>query len=116
MTMQIQAQVPLVDLAAQFRSLRGEVMEAIEQVLASSELFLGPNTSAFEQEFAAYCGTQFAIGVANGTDALHLALRAAGIGSGDEVLTVSHTFLPTIEAITQVGARPVLVDVDSTPY
>jgi dTDP-4-amino-4,6-dideoxygalactose transaminase len=113
---QVQTQVPLVDLAAQFRSLRGEVMEAIEQVLASSELFLGPNTSAFEQEFAAYCGTQFAIGVANGTDALHLALRAAGIGSGDEVLTVSHTFIATIEAITQVGARPVLVDVDPTTY
>jgi dTDP-4-amino-4,6-dideoxygalactose transaminase len=114
--MQIQAQVPLVDLAAQFRSLRDELMEAIEEVLASSEFFLGPNTSAFEAEFAAYCGTSFAIGVANGTDALHLALRAAGIGAGDEVITVSHTFIATIEAIYQVGARAVLVDIDPSTY
>src|SRR5205807_7153735 len=89
-----------------------EVMAAIEGVLESGNLFLGPETRAFEEEFAAYCGTRFAIGLANGTDALHLALRAAGVGPGDEVITVSHTFIATIEAIVQVGATPILVDVD----
>jgi dTDP-4-amino-4,6-dideoxygalactose transaminase len=77
---------------------------------------LGPNTRAFEDEYAAYCGTQFCIGVGNGTDALHLALRAAGIGPGDEVITVSHTFIATIEAIELVGARPVLVDIDPRTF
>ena len=104
--------VPLVDLPIQFRSLRAEVMPAIEQALESGQLFLGPNTRAFEAEFAAYCGARFAIGVGNGTDALHLALRAAGVGPGDEVITVAHTFIATVEAIDQVGARAVLVDVD----
>jgi dTDP-4-amino-4,6-dideoxygalactose transaminase len=104
--------VPQVDLATQFESLRAEVMQAIEQSLESTQLFLGPNTVAFESEFAAYCGSRFCIGVANGTDALHLALRAAGVGPGDEVITVAHTFIATIEAIVQVGARPVFVDID----
>ena len=105
-------EVRLVDLAAQFHSIKPEVMAAIERVLESSRLFLGPETQAFETEFAAYCGTRFAVGVGNGTDALQLVLRAAGVGPGDEVITVSHTFIATIEAIIQVGARPVLVDVD----
>lgn len=105
-------EVRLVDLAAQFHSIKPEVMAAIEEVLESSQLFLGPHTRAFEAEFAAYCGARFAIGVGNGTDAIQLALRAAGVGPGDEVVTVSHTFIATIEAIVQVGARPILVDVD----
>jgi dTDP-4-amino-4,6-dideoxygalactose transaminase len=109
-------QVQLVDLKAQFQTLRSEVMQAIEDVLSSGELFLGPNTRAFEDEYAAYCGAQFCIGVGNGTDALHLALRAAGIGRGDEVITVSHTFIATIEAIELVGARPVLVDIDPRTF
>ncbi len=104
--------IPLVDLKAQFRSVRGETLRAIEAVLDSMELFLGPQTRAFEQEFAAYCGAPHAIGVGNGTDALHLALRALGVGAGDEVVTVSHTFFATAEAIELVGARPVFVDVD----
>jgi dTDP-4-amino-4,6-dideoxygalactose transaminase len=108
--------VPLVDLPIQFRSLRAELMAAIEGVLESGQLFLGPNTRAFEQEFAHYCGSEFAVGLGNGTDALHLAFRAAGIGPGDEVITVSHTFIATIEAIVQVGARPVLVDVDPRTF
>jgi dTDP-4-amino-4,6-dideoxygalactose transaminase len=91
-------------------------MAAIEEVLASGQLFLGPNTRAFEEEYAAYCGTQFCIGVGNGTDALHLALRAAGVGPGDEVITVSHTFIATIEAIELVGAKPVLVDIDPRTF
>jgi dTDP-4-amino-4,6-dideoxygalactose transaminase len=109
-------QINQVDLTAQFQSIRDEIMHVIEEVLASGQLFLGPHTRAFEEEFAAYCGTRYAVGLANGTDALHLALRAAGIGPGDEVITVSHTFIATIEAIHQVGARPVLLDVDPRTF
>lgn len=108
--------VPLVDLVAQFRSIREPVLHAIESVLESGQLFLGPHTTAFEQEYAAYCGSTFAIAVSNGTDALHLALRAAGVGPGDEVITVSHTFIATVEAIELAGARPVLVDIDPRTY
>jgi dTDP-4-amino-4,6-dideoxygalactose transaminase len=108
--------VPLVDLRAQFNSIREEVMAAIEDVLNSSQLFLGPNTAAFEEEFAGLCGTSQCVSVGNGTDALHLALRAAGIGDGDEVITVSHTFIATVEAIHQVGARAVLIDIDPHTY
>jgi dTDP-4-amino-4,6-dideoxygalactose transaminase len=104
--------IPLVDLKAQFQAIRGETLRAIEAALDSMELFLGPQTRAFEQEFAAYCEVPHAVGVGNGTDALYLALRAAGVGAGDEVITVSHTFFATAEAIELVGARPVFVDVD----
>src|SRR5438874_532531 len=108
--------VPLVDLTAQFQSMRDEVMRAIEEVLDSMHLFLGPNTAAFEREFAAYCGTTDCVSVANGTDALHLALRAAGVGPGDEVITVAHTFFATTEAIVIAGAMPVYVDIDPHTY
>ena len=108
--------VPLVDLVAQFNSLRNDVLAAIEQVLSSGDLFLGPQTREFESEYASYCGSRFAIAVGNGTDALHLALRAAGVGPGDEVITVSHTFIATIEAIWLVGAQPVLVDIDPVSF
>jgi dTDP-4-amino-4,6-dideoxygalactose transaminase len=108
--------VPLVDLSAQFGPIKNEIMQAIEQVLDSMHLFLGPNMQAFEEEFAAYCGSRFGVGVGNGTDALHLALRAAGIGQGDEVITVAHTFFATTEAIVMVGARPVYVDIEPSTY
>ena len=108
--------VPLVDLQAQFQLVRGEVMHAIEDVFDSMHLFLGPQLHAFEEEFAAYCGAGSCVGVANGTDALHLALRAAGIGRGDEVVTVAHTFFATAEAIVMAGATPVFVDVDPETY
>ena len=91
-------------------------MRAIEDVLDSMHLFLGPNVQLFEQEFAAYCGASFGIGVGNGTDALHLALRAAGVGPGDEVITVAHTFFATAEAIVMVGATPVFVDIEPDTY
>src|SRR6059058_2150454 len=104
--------VPLVDLTAQFQPLKTEVMAAIEDVLDSMHLFLGPNTQAFEEEFAAYCGARSCVSVGNGTDALHLALRAAGVGQGDEVITVAHTFFATTEAIVMAGATPVYVDID----
>jgi len=108
--------VPFVDLRAQYRSIEAEVLEAIRDALESMELLLGPNVHAFEQEFADYCGVRHAIGVANGTDALYLALRACGVGLGDEVITVSHTFIATVEAIVNVGAIPVFVDVDPDTY
>ena len=108
--------VPLVDLRAQFLPIRDEIMRAIEDVFDSMHLFLGPQLRAFEEEFAAYCGTTHCIGVGNGTDALHLALRAAGIGHGDEVITVAHTFFATAEAIVLAGATPVFVDIDPLTY
>jgi dTDP-4-amino-4,6-dideoxygalactose transaminase len=112
----IATQVPFVDLRAQYRRLRREVLAAIDDALDSMQLFLGPNVRAFEDEFAAYCGVQHAVGVGSGTDALYLALRACGIGPGDEVITVAHTFIATVEAIVQTGAVPVFVDVDPDTY
>jgi dTDP-4-amino-4,6-dideoxygalactose transaminase len=108
--------VPLVDLSAQFAPIKAEVMGAIEEVLESMHLFLGPQNAAFEQEFAAYCGTCECVTVGNGTDALHLALRAADVGPGDEVITVAHTFFATTEAIVLAGGTPVYVDIDPVTY
>jgi dTDP-4-amino-4,6-dideoxygalactose transaminase len=109
-------QVPLVDLVAQHQGIKNEVQAAIAQVLEEMQLFLGPNVQAFEEEFAAYCGATHAVGVGSGTDALVLALRAAGVGPGDEVITVAHTFFADVEAIALVGARPVFVDVEPDTY
>lgn len=108
--------IPLLDLRAQYQSHRQEILAAIERVLDGMTLFLGPEQVAFEREFAAYCGVDYGVGVSNGTDALNLALRACGIGPGDEVITVSNTFIATVEAITLVGARTVFVDVDPDTY
>ncbi len=104
--------IPLLDLRAQYQPLRQEILAAVARVLDGMTLFLGPEQMQFEQEFAAYCGSAHGVGVSNGTDALNLALRACGIGAGDEVITVSNTFIATVEAITLVGARTVFVDVD----
>jgi dTDP-4-amino-4,6-dideoxygalactose transaminase len=109
-------QIPLVDLQAQFQSIKPKIMDAIEEVLANMHLFLGPQTQAFEDEFAQYCGCQCGIGLSSGTDALALALRACDIGQGDEVITVANTFIATVEAITMVGATPVFVDIDPDTY
>lgn len=105
-------EIPLVDLKAQYATIRTEVREAIDGVLESMQLTIGPNVRAFDQEWAAYCGTKHAIGVGSGTDALQLAIRAIGVSSGDEVITVSHTFFATVEAILYANARPILVDID----
>lgn len=105
-------EIPLVDLKAQYATIRTEVREAIDGVLESMQLTIGPNVRAFDQEWAKYCGTMHAIGVGSGTDALQLAIRAIGVSSGDEVITVSHTFFATVEAILYANARPILVDVD----
>ncbi|TMC05619.1 MAG: DegT/DnrJ/EryC1/StrS family aminotransferase, partial [Chloroflexi bacterium] len=104
--------IPLVDLRAQYATIRDEIRQAIDEVLDSMQLTIGPNVRAFDKEWAEYCGTTHAIGVGSGTDALQLAIRACGVSSGDEVITVSHTFFATVEAIVYANARPILVDVD----
>jgi dTDP-4-amino-4,6-dideoxygalactose transaminase len=109
-------QIPLVDLPAQYQSIKQEIMAAIEGVLEGMQLFLGPQSRAFEQEFAHYCGCRYGIGLSTGTDTLTLALRACHIGPGDEVITVANTFIATVEAIALVGATPVFVDIDPDTY
>ena len=109
-------QISLVDLQAQYQTIKHEVMASFEDVLEHMQLFLGPQCQAFEQEFATYCGCQYGVGLSNGTDALALALRACGIGPGDEVITVANTFVATVEAIALVGATPVFVDIDPETY
>ena len=101
---------PLVDLAAQYRELRDELLPEVERILAAGAFIGGEPLTRFEAAFAALCGVPHAVGVANGTDALHLALRALEVGPGDEVITVPNTFVATVEAIVQAGARAVLVD------
>ena len=108
--------IPLVDLKNQYQNIKEEVLSEISEALDSMQLFLGKNVQALESEFAGFCGTEFAIGVSSGTDALHIALRACGIGPGDEVITVSHTFIATVEAIILAGAKPVLVDINPETY
>jgi dTDP-4-amino-4,6-dideoxygalactose transaminase len=105
-------EIPLVDLKAQYATIRDEVRQAIDDVLESMQLTIGPNVKAFDQEFASYIGTKHSIGVGSGTDALQLAIRACGVSGGDEVITVSHTFFATVEAILYANARPILVEVD----
>lgn len=103
--------IPLVDLHSQYSSIQEEVDQAIHEVLRAGSFILGPQVQKFEEEFSAFCGTRFCISCANGTDALELVLRGLGIGQGDEVVTVSHTFFATAEAICRVGAVPVFVDI-----
>src|SRR5258708_5899243 len=97
----------LHDIAAQHAELRPEIDAAVARVLDTSQFILGPEVAAFEQEFAAYCQAAHGIGVNSGTSALHLALLAAGIGPGDEVITVPYTFFATVAAIGYAGATPV---------
>src|SRR5438270_11516111 len=105
-------EIPLVDLKAQYATIRDEVRKAIDDVLESMQLTIGPNVKAFDEEFARSSGTKHSVGVGSGTDALQLAIRACGVSSGDEVITVSHTFFATVEAILYANARPILVEVD----
>jgi len=109
-------QIPLVDLHAQYQTIKREVMAAFEDVLENMQLFLGPQTQAFEHEFATYCECRYGVGLSSGTDALAVALRACDIGPGDEVITVANTFIATVEAIALVGAIPVFVDIDPATY
>ena len=108
--------VDFVDLRAQYKSLASEVQQAISAVLERGDFILGEEVGLFEEEFAAYCGVKHAVGVDSGMSALELALRAYGIGPGDEVITAANTFIATALAISYTGARPVLVDVDSQTY
>lgn len=108
--------IPFLDLAAQYRELKSEMDAAVARVFSSSQFILGKETAAFEEEFAAYCDVDYAIGVNSGTSALHLALLAAGIGPGDEVITVPFTFFATVAAIGYVGAATVFVDIDPETF
>ena len=94
--------IPLVDLRT--AGADPELREAVERVMTSTRFILGPEVASFEQAFAAYCGTRYAVGVGSGTAALHIALHSLGIGRGDRVVTVAHTFHATVEAIHQTGA------------
>lgn len=108
--------VPFVDLAAQHQEVRSEIDEVLAHAIADSSFIGGPLLTRFEQNFAAYTGAAYTIGVSDGTHALLLALHAAGVKPGDIVLTVSHTFIATAEAIVQCGADPVFVDIDRLTY
>jgi dTDP-4-amino-4,6-dideoxygalactose transaminase len=108
--------VPYLDLKAQYRSIKSEIDEAIARVLESCQFVLGPEVAAFENEFAAYCATTDCIAVNSGTSALHLALLAAGVGPGDEVITVPFTFVASVATILYTGAKPVLVDIEPRTF
>ncbi|HJU16613.1 MAG TPA: DegT/DnrJ/EryC1/StrS family aminotransferase [Stellaceae bacterium] len=104
--------IPFLDLRAQYRQIKPEIDAAIARVVDSAQFILGPEVAAFEERFAAYCGVKYCVALNSGTSALHLALLAAGIGAGDEVITVSMTFVATTAAILYCGAKPVFVDID----
>jgi dTDP-4-amino-4,6-dideoxygalactose transaminase len=108
--------IPYADLKAQYHSIKPEIDAAISRVLESSEFVLGSEVARFEEEFAAYCKVPYAVGVNSGASALHLALLAAGVGPGDEVITVPFTFVATTAAIRYTGAKPVFVDIDPRTY
>ena len=108
--------VPFLDLGLQNESIRGEIMAALEDVLANCAFAGGPFVETFERDFAAFCGCKHAIGVGSGTEALWLSLLALGIGPGDEVITVPNTFIATAEAISFCGAKPVFIDIDNGTY
>jgi dTDP-4-amino-4,6-dideoxygalactose transaminase len=108
--------IPMVDLKTQYHNLKDEIDRAVLDALESSQFILGPNVAAFEQEAADYLGANHAVAVASGTDALHLALLAAGVGPGDEVITSTFTFIATAEAVRYLGATPVFVDIDSRTF
>lgn len=108
--------IPMVDLKTQYRQLKSEIDGAVLDALESCQFILGPNVSSLEKEAADYLGVPYAVSVASGTDALHLALLAAGVGPGDEVITTPFTFIATAEAICYVGAVPVFVDVDPKSF
>ena len=112
MSTQIATTVPFVDLRAQFAELRDEVLPRMAEVVESASFVLGPHVQAFERQFAAFVGCEHAIGVSSGTSALAIALRAVGVGAGDEVIVPANTFIASALAVSQVGAIPVLVDVD----
>ena len=108
--------IPFLDLKAQYASIKPEITAAVMKVLDSTQFVLGEEVASFEREFAEYCGTKHGIAVNSGTSALHLALLAAGVGPGDEVITIPFTFVATVSAICYTGARPVFVDIEPTTF
>jgi len=108
--------IPFVNLKVQYDSIKDEIDNAIQNVLNNTSFIMGEELKKFEVEFARFCNVKYAIGVANGSDALILVLRACDIGEGDEVITVPHTFIATTEAITHVGSKIVFVDIDPKTY
>src|SRR5580692_3819959 len=112
----IPSPVPLCDIQAQYRTLKAQIDEAVERVLSSGQAILGPEVAAFEQDAAAFCGAEFAVGCGSGTDALVLALHALGIGPGDEVIVPPFTFFATASSVCRVGATPVFVEIDPVTF
>jgi len=108
--------VPFMDLKTQYRTIASEINTRIANVVENADFILGEDLTLFEEEFARYCNTRFAVGLDNGTSALELALRAYGIGPGDEVITAANTFIATVSAIAFTGAKPVLVDIEPQTY
>jgi len=108
--------IPLCDLKAQYQSIQSEIDDAIRSVIARTDFIQGEECRLLEREYAAFCGARFAVATASGTDALHLALLAMGVGPGDEVITSPHTFTATAEAVCHCGAKPVFVDIDPATY
>lgn len=108
--------IPFLDLKAQYSNIKDEITTAVSKVLESTQFVLGDEVTAFEKEFAAYCDANYGIAVNTGTSALHIALLAAGVGTGDEVITVPFTFVATVAAICYTGATPVFVDIDPVSY
>jgi dTDP-4-amino-4,6-dideoxygalactose transaminase len=112
----IQTKVPLLDLKPQYNSIKTEIHDAIDRVLESGAFIMGPDVKLFEEEAARYLGVKHAIGVNSGTDALVIGLRALGLGAGDEVITTPFSFFATAESISNVGAKPVFVDIDAESF
>jgi len=108
--------VPFLDLTRQYRKIKKEIFSATQRVYEKGRFILGEEVSNFEKEFSHYCGVRYGVGVGSGTDALYLALKTAGIGEGDEVVTVANSFLATALAISFTGAKPVFVDIDPKIY
>ncbi|HRR57715.1 MAG TPA: DegT/DnrJ/EryC1/StrS family aminotransferase, partial [Acidobacteriota bacterium] len=108
--------IPFLDLVSLHRSLEDDLLDVVRRALRSAQFIGGPEVEAFEQEFAAYCGVPYCAGVGSGTDAVRFALTACGVGQGDAVVTVPHTFIATVEGISQAGAEPEFVDIDESSY
>lgn len=113
---QLEKSIPMLDLGLQYSSIRTEIKAAIDQVLDSQHFILGPQVKALEEEVARYCGRRFGVGVASGTDALTLALKAYGIGPRDEVIVPSFSFIATADSVSLLGASPVFVDIDPETF
>lgn len=108
--------VPFFDLTRQYKKIKSEILSATQRVYEKGRFILGEEVSVFEKEFSHYCGVRYGVGVGSGTDALYLALKAAGIGEGDEVVTVANSFVATALAISFTGAKPLFVDIDPKAY